>query len=285
MSNLMKRVLVLIAALTLAGVTVGCDRRDSRVGEMPEMEGPSGIDPQGSDQQAYDPTGAPGQAANPGIQAPSETGSPDEPGAQPGSDPSQMAQGDSPAEQPAMGENTQQQDELAGTNQPGDQGMNATLTETRDKVSSTLGIPASAVYIDSQDEQKIINAPDEFEREARVTASTVERYLGRVDASALDAEQQSAYDELQTGITTLDTDIEQFAMASGEQRDELKSQIEEHLSSIDENWEKISDTIDFSQSATGGGPEDSPDDSVIEPGIDESGQQPSDDDMGGTQTY
>jgi len=285
MSTLMKRVLVLIAALTLAGVTVGCDRRDTRVGEIPEMEGPSDFDQQGNEGQAYDPSGAPGQAANPGIQAPSEMGAPDEGTAQPGADPSQMAQGDSPVEQPATGENAQNQDELAGTNQPGDQGMDSTMTATREKVSSTLGIPATAVYIDSQDEQKIKNASDDFEREARVTASTVERYLGRVDASALDEEQQSAYDELQTSITTLDTDIEQFAMASGSQRDELKSQLEEHLSSIDENWEKISDSIDFSQSATGGGPEEGPDDSVIEPGIDESGQQPSDDNMGGTETY
>lgn len=293
MSILMKRVLVLIAALTLAGMTVGCDRTDSSLGDTPGLEGANNFDPQGitDQEQAYDPTGAPGQAANSGIQAPSEMGASNDNPAQaeqPGADPSQMAQGNTLDDQPAANENSQTQGELAGADQAGQQAQDNqdnTLSATRDKVSSTLGIPTSAVIIDSQDEQTIRDAPDEFEREARVTASTVERYLDRVDASSFDDEQQSAYQELQTSMTTLDADIDQFAMATGDQRDELKSQVEEHLSSIDDNWEKISDSIDFNQSATGGGPEEGQDNSIIQPGMDESGQQPSDQNSGEVETY
>lgn len=288
MSILMKRALVLIATLTLAGIAVGCDSNQSTLGDDPGMEGTNEFDQQGSlgQEPVDDPSGEfaqEGQAENSDMQAPSEVDQQDD----------LMAEGDSPSsDQAATDDQAPADDQQPGMAEGQDEMASADETEeleiqsARDTVATSLGIPASAVIVDSEDRQKIINASDEFEREARVTASTVEGYLGRVDSSVLDEEQQTAYQELQSGVATLDEDLNQYAMADSDQRDDMKSQLEDHLAQIDENWKSISGEIDFSQAATGGGPEDdmdsaTPDNIEAPPASDESGEQPSDE----TQTY
>lgn len=302
MSILMKRALVLIATLTLAGMAVGCDSNKSTLGDDPGLEGSNEYNQEGTlgQEPVDDPAGnlaQEEQAANSELQPPSAM---DEPGEDPSLDQpaDEFAQADSPYgddqagtddqapiddQQPAVAED---QDEMASADEPGDEAEDSRVQSARDTVSTSLGIPASAVIIAPEDRQKIMSATDEFEREARVTASTVEGYLGQVDESALNEEQQTAYQELQTGITTLDEDINQFSMAESDQRDDMKSQIEDHLAKIDENWKSISGEIDFSQSATGGGPEEgmdsnTPDNIDDTPASDESGDQPLDE----TQTY
>lgn len=298
MSNLFKRAIVLIATLTLAGMAVGCDSNSSSLGDSATQPGESDnaqqgtldenepIGQLGSPSNQEQVAGTEGQQEMPGADQQGEDPSQAEPQQ---NDPSQMAENESQPDPSATGEQAANQDEMARAGQPSD-AEDVTINQTRDSVSAALGIPESAVIVAVEERQAIMEAPDEFEREARVTASTVQNYLGQIDESSLSDRQQAAYQELESGASTLDQDIEQFAMAEGDQRDALKSQVEERLNTINENWKNISDQIDFSQSATGGGPEeglDSPmeDDLDSQPEVEQPGDQPADQNSGETETY
>ncbi|AWV89820.1 hypothetical protein DN745_10905 [Bradymonas sediminis] len=295
----MKRALVLIATFTLAGAAVGCDSNRSSLDGQPGFESSENIEQQDNMGQAEvdDQFGGLAQQEGQGVDSPQavpvdpgqpvtpDPGQPataeaEQPGAmpeQPIADPTEMAEADSPDPQPEAADNAEAQDEMASNTESADEPEDSRIKQTRESVSSSLGIPASAVIVAAEDREKIMSAEEEFEREARVTASTVEKYLDQVDSSSLDDSQKEAYQELQTSITTLDTDLDQFAMSEAEQRDDMKSQIEEHLSSIDKNWKSILDRVDFSDSAIGGGPEEGQDDSSDLPEFDDSAEQPMED--------
>jgi hypothetical protein len=130
------------------------------------------------------------------------------------------------------------------------------LAETREDVAETLEIPTSAVVFAPELRQAIIDSPDAFEREALGTVGTVENYLGEMDTASFNEEQRTAFNELQSEVPELKQDLEQFASAEGQQREQMKSDIQTRLDRIHENWQLVAMVIDFEQPATGGGPFD-----------------------------
>jgi hypothetical protein len=167
-----------------------------------------------------------------------------------------------------MGEMEQQDqpDPMAQPDQMVEQDQEV-IQEVRDEVADELGIPASAVVIDSQMSQDIPQLTSEVQRRGWVTVSTIEDYLTRLNMDTLEQEQRQAATELQQQVPRAEQTLQQMQQATEEQAQEMESDLEEQLSQIGDNWDEISDELDFEQQPAGGGPIDQ------QEGMDEQPQQ------------
>lgn len=265
MSTVIKRAMLVFAALMLVGITTGCDRRTSDVDRGTDQEttlGQTGVAQEPDDNQfaqgSDDEFAQQNQDPNRLNVPPTPVGE-TPPGVESGSD-NAAGMGDQGSLAQNQGSTAEDQGSTADDqgSMAGDQGALAqgdSIDKAREKVAGDLDIPASAVIVSEQDRTTLASAGDDLEREARLTVSTIQNYVGRIDTSGFDQGEREAYSDLNSDISMLNQDLERFSTAVGDQRDDMKSRVEDKLGDIKDNWKKISSKIDFDQpSATGGGP-------------------------------
>ncbi|QDG52313.1 hypothetical protein FIV42_16680 [Persicimonas caeni] len=202
MSTIARRWIVLLAALMLAGATVGCEREAEQEGIVEEEQEGVALGDEGME-------GGLGDEVEPEAA----------------------------------------REELA-------EGMTGEedLEETRDDVADELGIPTNALVFGPDVRQSILNANNDFEREAWGTVGAIEQQLTRINMQDLDETEQQAAQELQQQITSAQQNLQEMERASEQEAEQMESQMEEELGEIRKNWNEIVDKMKFEEQPAGGGP-------------------------------
>lgn len=291
MSTLTHRIIGVFAILLLVGLTAGCDRTSSdrdrqqrteigQTDQMDRMNEGAVSDDFAAEQSPPTPVGErPDEVDQPGDQL-----AENQPTTDPAADDQQIGQpsvdeqqlGDPMADDQRAAEQTDD-DQLAGeqmadNTEPGAVVNIETLGETREDVADDLDIPVSAVVVSEQAQERFSTATDDTERKALLTVSTINTYMDQLDTTSFsDDDERGAFARLQADINTLDQNVQQYTTLQADQRDELKSRLDDNLDDVNDNFKKISKYIDFSRStATGGGPLDEADEPT---GVDQMDQR------------